>query len=135
LCWAKHQTEGGTAITRLTIDARECNKALVGDMPEALPTTANPMQHAEGGYVYSTIDLVKAFWQSRIFPPHASRAALRIAGQNCALKKIFFGMRFGSSTAFQQLLQDIVGEDLFQLAVTSRAVRARRGGSVQFLPS
>jgi hypothetical protein len=52
LCWAKHQTEGETAITRLTIDARECNKALVGDMPEALPTTANPMQHAEGGYVY-----------------------------------------------------------------------------------
>ena len=105
--------EGETTITRLTIDARECNKALVDDMPEALPTIANLMQHAEGGYVYSTIDLVKAFWQSRIFPPHASRVALRIAGQNYSLKKLFFGIRFGSST-FQQLLQDIVGADLFQ---------------------
>jgi hypothetical protein len=63
--------------------------------------------------VHSTIDLVKAFWQSRIFPPHASRVALRIAGQNYFLKKLFFGIRFGSST-FQQLLQDIVGADLFQ---------------------
>jgi hypothetical protein len=41
--------EGETTTTRLTIDARECNKALVDDMPEALPTTANLMQHAEGG--------------------------------------------------------------------------------------
>jgi hypothetical protein len=80
--------EGETTTTRLTIDARECNKALVDDMPEALPTIANLMQHAEGGYVYSTIDLVKAFWQSRIFPPHASRVALRIAEQNYALKKL-----------------------------------------------
>jgi hypothetical protein len=38
--------EGETTTTRLTIDARECNKALVDDMPEALPTIANLMQHA-----------------------------------------------------------------------------------------
>jgi hypothetical protein len=107
--------EGETTTTRLTIDARECNKALVDDMPEALPTTiANLMQHAEGGYVCIQHNRTsKGILAKSHFPPHASRVALRIAGQNYALKKLFFGIRFGSST-FQQLLQDIVGEDLFQ---------------------
>jgi hypothetical protein len=70
--------EGETTITRLTIDAMECNKALVDDMPEALPTIANLMQHAEGGYVYSTIDLVKAFLAKSHLPtPRSEETLLR----------------------------------------------------------
>ena len=88
--------EGNSTISRLCCDARAMNKNLITE-PETVPNMHEIMMHAEGGYIYSTTDLVKSFWETRIAPNSRRFCAFRTALGCFIWKRKFFGIRSGSS--------------------------------------
>jgi hypothetical protein len=68
---------GKSTISRLCCDTREMDKLLISE-PESVPNMHELMMHAEGGYTYSTTDLVKSFWETKI-APSSLYAILRIS--------------------------------------------------------
>jgi hypothetical protein len=70
------------------------------------------MMHAEGGFVYSTTDLVKSFWETKIAPNSTRFCAFRCAIGCYLWKRKFFGVRNGS-TQQMKLMLEIIGDDLY----------------------
>jgi hypothetical protein len=103
--------EGNSTISRLCCDARAMNKNLITE-PETVPNMHEIMMHAEGGYIYSTTDLVKSFWETRIAPNSRRFCAFRTALGCFIWKRKFFGIRSGSSQQ-QKLMNEIIGDDLY----------------------
>jgi site-specific DNA-cytosine methylase len=103
--------EGNSTISRLCCDARAMNKNLITE-PETVPNMHEIMMHAEGGYIYSTTDLVKSFWETKIAPNSRRFCAFRTALGCFIWKRKFFGIRSGSSQQ-QKLMNEIIGDDLY----------------------
>jgi hypothetical protein len=99
--------EGNSTISRICCDARSMNENLIVE-PEAVPNMHEVMMHAEGGYVYSTTDLVKSFLETKIAPNSTRFCAFRCAIGCYLWKRKFFGVRNGST----QQMSGITGDDL-----------------------
>jgi hypothetical protein len=104
--------KGETTISRFCIDARQLNKQILDTTPECVPSLNQVLGHAQGAYVYSTFDTVKAFWTSKLWPPDAAKACLNAAGQNFILKRLFFGLKTGSSQ-FHALMTEIINKKTY----------------------
>jgi len=104
--------KGETTISRFCIDARQLNKQILDTTPECVPSLNQVLGHAQGAYVYSTFDTVKAFWTSKLWPPDAAKACLNVAGQNFILKRLFFGLKTGSSQ-FHALMTEIINKKTY----------------------
>ena len=103
--------DGNSTISRICCDARSMNENLIVE-PEAVPNMHEVMMHAEGGYVYSTTDLVKSFWETKIAPNSTRFCAFRCAIGCYLWKRKFFGVRNGS-TQQMKLMLEIIGDDLY----------------------
>jgi hypothetical protein len=103
--------DGNSTISRLCCDARKMNKQLIQE-PESVPNMNELMMHAEGGHIYSTTDLVKSFWETKIAPNSRRFCAFRCALGCYLWKRKFFGIRTGS-TQQQKLCEELIGDDLY----------------------
>ena len=103
--------DGNSTISRLCCDAREMNKQLIVE-PESVPNMHELMMHAEGGHIYSTTDLVKSFWETKIAPNSMRYCAFRCALGCFLWRRKFFGVRNGS-TQQQKLIEEVIGDDLY----------------------
>ena len=103
--------DGNSTISRLCCDAREMNKQLIVE-PESVPNMHELMMHAEGGHIYSTTDLVKSFWETKIAPNSMRYCAFRCALGCYLWRRKFFGVRNGS-TQQQKLVEEVIGDDLY----------------------
>ena len=103
--------KGETTISRFCIDARQLNANLLDTTTECLPNMNEVLKYVSGAYVTSTTDACKAFWSQRIFPPDRAKCAINVAGSNYVLKRLFFGLKTGTSQ-HNQLMTEIIGDDL-----------------------
>ena len=103
--------KGETTISRFCIDARQLNSALLDTTTECLPNMNEVLKHVAGAYVMSTTDACKAFWSQRIYPPDRAKCAINVAGSNYVLKRLFFGLKTGTSQ-HNQLMTEIIGDDI-----------------------
>ena len=103
---------GETTISRFCIDARQLNECLVDTTTECLPSMDDVLKNVNGAYVYSTTDACKAFWSQRIFPPDRAKCCINVAGNNYVLKRLFFGLKTGTSQ-HNALMTEIIGDDLW----------------------
>jgi len=70
------------------------------------------LKNVNGAYVYSTTDACKAFWSQRIYPPDRAKCCINVAGNNYVLKRLFFGLKTGTSQ-HNALMTEIIGDDLW----------------------
>jgi hypothetical protein len=108
----KADENGNTTIDRVAVNARPLNAQIERDT-EQIPVADMLFQFAEGAFIYSALDLVKAFFQVALWKPMRKLAAMHIANPvgTYLIRSMFFGIAT-SSTAMQQLVEQTVGDDL-----------------------
>jgi hypothetical protein len=97
----KAGADGKTTIDRVAVDARPLNEQIERDT-EQIPIADMLFQFAEGAFIYSALDLVKAFFQVSLWKPMRKLAAIATPLGTYLIRRMFFGIAT-SSSAMQQL--------------------------------
>lgn len=92
---------------RLAIDYRQLNSITVPDH-YPLPTPEQILSQLRGSVCYSTLDLVKAFWQAALDPRDWPKTAFAVAGIGLfCFKRLAFGLR-NASSLFQRTMDRVL---------------------------
>ena len=110
----KAGADGKTTIDRVAVDARPLNEQIERDT-EQIPVADMLFQFAEGAFIYTALDLVKAFFQVSLWKPMRKLAAIATPLGTYLIRRMFFGIAT-SSSAMQQLVEQTVGDDLYGMA-------------------
>jgi hypothetical protein len=97
--------KGEATISRFCIDVRQRSSSLLETTTECLPNVNEVLKRVAGSYAMNTADACKAFWSQWIFPPDRA-SAINVAGSNCVQKRLFFGLKAGTSQ-HNQLMAEI----------------------------
>jgi len=110
----KKGEDGEMTIDRVAVDARPLN-AQIEKSTEQIPVADMLYQFAEGAFIYTALDLVKAFMQVPLWGPHKRLCAIATPAGTYLLQRMFFGIATSSSFC-QAMVRETVGPDLYGMA-------------------
>ena len=119
-------------IDRVAVDARPLN-AQIEKNTEQIPVADMLFQFAEGVFIYTALDLCKAFLQVPLWRPHRRLAAIATPAGTYLMNRMFFGIATSSSFC-DAMVRETVGPDLYGMAsVGSDANEIGDEGAVVFV--